>query len=414
VSKLERLIAELCPNGVEFKPLGEIGKFYSGLTGKTKADFNTGNARFITYKNVFENIEINTNILELVNISANERQNIVRHGDVIFTGSSENIEECGMSSTITFQTDEPIYLNSFCFGFRPIDNILIPEFSKYLFRSHSMRKQIIKTANGVTRFNVSKIKMEKITAPLPPLPIQHEIVRILDSFTNLTTKLITELETELTARKKQYSYYRDKVLTFGNEVKLIPLSEIAEIIRGSGLTKKDLRENGVGCIHYGQIYTRYGTFAHETISFVDDDFANTLKKVRHSDLIVAVTSENYDDVCKAVAWLGKDDIVTGGHTAIIRHKQNPKYLAYYFQTSNFAAQKRKIAHGTKVIEVTPSKLGKLLVPLPSLKEQARIVEILDRFDTLVHDIAIGLPAEIEARRKQYEYYRDKLLSFTEV
>jgi type I restriction enzyme, S subunit len=243
--------------------------------------------------------------------------------------------------------------------------------------------------------------------PLPPLPVQREIVRILDNFTELTE----ELTKELTARKKQYEYYRDKLLTFGDEVPVVRLGDIGTIIRGSGLKKSDFTDNGIRCIHYGQIYTYYGTFTYDTKSFVSPELAAKLKKVNSGDIIIAVTSENIEDVCKCVAWLGEDDIVTGGHTAILKHNQNPKFIAYYLQTSSFFKQKCKIAHGTKVIEVAPKELEKILIPLPPLEEQERIVAILDRFDTLCNDLTSGLPAEIEARRKQYEYYRDKLLSF---
>jgi type I restriction enzyme S subunit len=192
----------------------------------------------------------------------------------------------------------------------------------------------------------------------------------------------------------------------------VTLGEIATITRGNGLQKSDFTESGKGCIHYGQIYTYYGTFANTTKSFVSLELAQDLKTVSKGDIIVAVTSENIEDVCKCVAWLGDDDIVTGGHTAILKHNQNPKYIAYWLQTAEFFKQKRKIAHGTKVIEVTPSKLADIAIPLPSLAEQARIVAILDKFDTLTTDITTGLPAEITARQKQYEYYRDKLLSFS--
>ena len=128
---------------------------------------------------------------------------------------------------------------------------------------------------------------------------------------------------------------------------------------------------------------------------------------------MAVTSENVEDVCKCVTWLGDEDIVVSGHTAIIHSSINPKYLAYYFHTSMFLKQKRKLAHGTKVIEVTPDKLKDVVIPVPSLEEQERIVSLLDRFDKLCNDISEGIPAEIEARQKQYEYYRDKLLTFKE-
>lgn len=129
---------------------------------------------------------------------------------------------------------------------------------------------------------------------------------------------------------------------------------------------------------------------------------------------MAVTSENVEDVCKCTAWLGNENIAVSGHTAIIHHNQNAKYLSYYFHTAMFFAQKKRLAHGTKVIEVTPNALNDIIIPLPSLAEQKRIVGILDRFDALCHDISTGLPAEIEARQKQYEYYRDKLLNFKKI
>ena len=127
---------------------------------------------------------------------------------------------------------------------------------------------------------------------------------------------------------------------------------------------------------------------------------------------MAVTSETVEDVCKCVAWLGVEDAAVSGHTAIIHHNQNAKFLSYFFHSSLFFAQKKRLAHGVKVIEVTPDKLLNVVIPLPSVEEQERIVDILDRFDTLCSDLSSGLPAEIEARQKQYEYYRDKLLTFT--
>ena len=212
MSKIFDLINELCPDGVEFKELGEIGYLYGGLSSKTKDDFvKHGNAKYITYMNVFLNLSIDTNALEYVKIDDNEKQNLVVYGDILFTGSSETRNECGFSSVFTKKIEEPIYLNSFRFGFRLNDlNLFDPEFLKYIFRSNFLRTQIIKTASGVTRFNVSKTKFLKIKLPVPPMEVQREIVRILDSFTLLTA----ELTAELTARKKQYEFYRDFLLSF--------------------------------------------------------------------------------------------------------------------------------------------------------------------------------------------------------
>lgn len=162
MNKLEQLINDLCPEGVEYKTLGELGAFYSGLSGKSKDDFSNGNAKFITYMNVFSNLSLKIDVDDKVKIGENENQNTIQYGDILFTGSSETPEECGMSSVLTSITDENLYLNSFCFGFRFYDKkLMLPEFSKYVFRSSEIRKQIKRTASGVTRFNVSKKKMEK-------------------------------------------------------------------------------------------------------------------------------------------------------------------------------------------------------------------------------------------------------------
>jgi type I restriction enzyme S subunit len=191
----------------------------------------------------------------------------------------------------------------------------------------------------------------------------------------------------------------------------VKLGDIATISRGGNFQKKDFTDNGVPAIHYGQIYTKYGISANETLVSVSEEVAKKSKKAVKDDIVMAVTSENVEDVCKCVAWMGEEEIAVSGHTAIIHHNQNAKYLAYYFHTEDFAIQKRKLAHGTKVIEVTPDKLSEVIIPLPSRDEQERIVAILDRFDSLCTSISTGIPAEIEVRQRQYEYYRDKLLTF---
>lgn len=190
-----------------------------------------------------------------------------------------------------------------------------------------------------------------------------------------------------------------------------PLDSFATIVRGNGLQKKDFTEDGVGCIHYGQIYTYYGTYAYETKSKVSVELAETLKKVETGDLVVAVTSENIEDVCKCVAWLGEETIVTGGHAAIIKHKQNSKYLAYYFQTEDFYKQKVKIVTGTKVMDIAPSKMGKIIIPIPPLPVQCEIVRILDNFTALTSALTSALTAELTAQRKRYSGLLNSLLSF---
>jgi type I restriction enzyme S subunit len=275
--------------------------------------------------------------------------------------------------------------------------------------------QALCTYEGIPALNASSLKQLLLPIPCPDNPekslsIQAEIVRILDSFTELTT----ELTTELSARKKQYNYYRDQLFTFKEgEVPHLPMGDerLGKFIRGGGLQKKDFVNGGVGCIHYGQIYTYYGTYTFETKSYVTNEFAKKARMAKRGDVVIATTSENDEDVCKAVAWLGKNDIAVSSDACFYTHNLDPKYVSYFFQTDNFQKQKRVYITGAKVRRVNADNLAKILIPVPTPEEQDRIVDILDKFDTLTHSISEGLPREIELRQQQYEYYRDLLLNF---
>ena len=190
-------------------------------------------------------------------------------------------------------------------------------------------------------------------------------------------------------------------------VKHQTLGEIGEFIRGNGIQKRDFRDSGFGCIHYGHIYTYYGLFADHTKSFIDPNLAEKRKKAYKGDLVIATTSENEEDVCKACAWLGEEPIAISGDAYIFRHHQNPKYISYCFQSELFQSQKKKYITGTKVLRVNGGAMAKIHVPVPPLPVQEEIVRILDSFSSLEAE----LEAELEARRKQYAYYRDELLTF---
>ena len=400
---------------VEWKTIDEISSIYGGLTGKGKADFENGNAFYVPYKNIFNNIEVDFNNLEAVNVSDDERQYTIKYGDVLFTGSSETAEEAGMSSAVTTKTEQKIYLNSFSFGLRFNDDVeLLPEFSKFLFRTLSIRKEIVKSASGVTRFNISKARFKKIKIPIPPLTVQTEIVKILDALTAFTS----ELTSELILRQKQYEYYREKLLSFDSfelsvgVVQWIKLIDLGELIRGNGLKKKDFTETGVPAIHYGQIYTYYGTFATKTKSFVSPELAKKLKKAKYGDVLIAGTSENLKDVMKPLGWLGSEIAFSGDMFAFRPNKRvNTKYLTYILQTERFYKFKEKYAQGTKVIRVKADNFLNYEIPLPTFEEQQRIVSILDKFETLTNSITEGFPLAIEQSQKRYEYYRELLLNF---
>ena len=203
-------------NRIEYEKLNKLGIFYSGLSSKTKSDFfNNANSKYITYLNIFNNFSIDFKKLENVKIRKNEKQNIVHYGDILFTISSETLNECGISSVVNKKINENIYLNSFCFGFRlnELSKFDI-NYLKHLFRSEKLRQEIMKCSNGVTRYNLSKSQFENIEIPIPSLEIQTKIVNILDKLQDYSKDIKTGLPLEIEQRQKQYKYYRNLLLDF--------------------------------------------------------------------------------------------------------------------------------------------------------------------------------------------------------
>ena len=193
MTKLKNLIQSLCPKGVSYYKLSEIGNQFNGLSGKSKKDFENGNKRYITYKNIYNNPSTKLDLDDFVTVDeTTEKQNEIKYKDILIAGSSENLEDSGMISVVTTNPTEKIYLNSFCFGLR-LNNEFYdkfnPNFLKHIFRNKSFRDEIVSCSFGVTRYNLSKEKFLKIKIPLPPLEIQNEIVRILDKFGELEREL---------------------------------------------------------------------------------------------------------------------------------------------------------------------------------------------------------------------------------
>ena len=320
------------------------------------------------------------------------------------------ISQGGASAGFVNFVTTKFYANAHCYVILPNTELVENRFVYHFLKSNQEILMSRQLGAGIPALRTSEIL--GIQIPLPPLSVQQEIVRILDKFTELEA----ELEAELDCRKRQYEYYRNKLLTFneiggGTKVEWKTLGEVGIFIRGNGLQKKDFVETGIGCIHYGQIYTYYGIKASETISYVTEDLAKTLRKASHNDLIIAGVSENIEDVCKCVVWEGEEDICISGDTFIFKTDQNPHYIGHLLRTDNFLNYKRKNAIGAKVTRLQAGSLPKYTIPLPPLEEQQRIASILNKFDTLVNSISEGLPREIALRRKQYEYYREQLLSF---
>ena len=397
MKNLETLIQKLCPDGVEFVKLVKYVNVQYGFAFDSK--LFTDDEQYIPLIRIRDVVPAKPSTYYSGEYCSDY---IIRKGDMLVgMDGNFNMEKWNDRDGLLNQRVCKIYAKD--------ESLLLDGFLYHYLRP--LFKKIENSIQGSTVKHLSAKVINHIEIPLPPIEVQTEIVRILDKFTSLEA----ELEAEIDCRKRQYEYYRDKLLSFdnvgGQEVEWKKMSEVGTFIRGNGLQKKDFTESGVGCIHYGQLYTHYGTSATETITYCSSELAKKLRKAAMGDIVIATTSENVEDVCKAVAWLGEEEIAVSGDAFIYKHTQNPKYMAYLFQTASFFNYKKKKATGTKVIRLTGDAMGNYLAPIPSLEEQHRIVSILDRFESLTTSLQTGLPAEITARRQQYEHYRDKLLTF---
>lgn len=397
MSRLADLIAELCPDGVEYRTLGEMGSLFGGLSGKTKSDFVEvdGACPFVTYKEVYSLLEINQIPQGRVLVSSHEKQLVLQRGDVLFTGSSENADEVGLTAVVTAGFSEPVYLNSFSICLRWYEPAFEPGYTKYLFASTSVRAQIRRCASGVTRFNLSKKRLEGVRVPVPPLEVQREIVRILDQFTTLEA----ELETELEARRTQYEHYRNHLLSYDSlaargPVEMVKLGELAHIATG-GRNTSDAVENGTY-----PFYVR----SQVPLSLNEYDF----------DESAVLTAGDGVGVGKVFHHVeGKYALHQRAYRIVPNLELLSSRYLYHVMVSQFGRYLESTVFHSSVTSVRKPMLERFPVAVPPMEEQDRVADVLDRFNALVNDITSGLPAEIAARRAQYEHYRDRLLSFPE-
>ena len=375
MSKIEKMIKELCPKGVKKVKLGDYCSFTRGQ------NLSSANA-------VFGNVPV---------ISGGQKLSFY-HNQANREEDSIAVAGSGAYAGYVSFWDHPVWIAD-AFTVEPCDKLL--KKYVYLFLKHNQAK-IFRLQKGAGVPHVHGSDLCSFEIPIPPLSIQQEIVSVLDSFTTLIDKMKKEVE----MRKKQMECYRERLICQQN-YPLKAIGEIGTLVRGSGLQKKDFIDSGVGCIHYGQIYTRLNSCCHKTLTYVSASLAEKLTKVHPGNLVIACTSENVEDLCKSVVWLGDEDVVTGGHACVFRHKENPKYISYYFQTADFAFQKAQYAYGAKVVDIRIEKLSLIKVPLPPLSKQREIARTLDIFEEYIQ----RLEKLISLRQKQYEYYREKLLTF---
>ena len=388
MGRIDDLIQQYCPEGVESVAIKDFAKCSMGeFVHKNKQDSNA------PYP-VFNGGTTNTGFYKEYNTEENKVIVSARGAGAGFVNLVEQKFWAGNSChVITILNTDVISYKFLYYALKDIEDGMIKHQQK---------------GGGVP--SVSKAQLESIQIPIPPLPVQEAIVEILDKFDRLSA----ELQAELQARKQQYEYYRNQLLTrFAPEqpVTEYSLGELGTLTRGRRFVRDDVRESGQPCIHYGDMYTYYGLSADKARTYLDRDFPKKMRYAEKGDVVIVGAGENDLDIGVGMVWEGDEPAAVHDACYILQHNINPKFIAHYLRTSFYHDQIRKYVNSAKICSISAENIGKAKILVPSVEEQARIVAILDKFEALVNDLSQGLPAEIAAVQEQYEYYRNKLLTF---
>lgn len=381
MSNLEELIQEYCPNGVEMIELFKIAKIVRGDR--------------ITKKDIVED--------GAFPVISGGQMPMGRYGKYNREASTITISSYGAAGYIGFQL-EKFWANDVCLCVFPSEKVE----NKYLYYALKTKQNYLysKTTKAIPD-HIPTTVLQELKIPLPALPVQREIVRILDSFTLYSA----ELTAELTARRKQYEFYRDKLLNFNSaKIEWKTLKETCDIVDYRGKTPQKV-DKGIFLVTAKNIKKGYIDYETSKEYVAKEDYVEVMRRGIPEIGDVIFTTEA---PCGNVAQIDNRNVALAQRVIKYRpknNKLNSTFLKYYLLSKNFQSVLHTKTTGGTVEGIKGSVLHQLLIPVPPIEVQERIVKVLDNFDAICSDLGIGLPAEIEKRQKQYEYYRDKLLSF---
>ena len=394
---------------VEWKKLGDVCEIKNGYTPSTKNHefWDNGDIPWFTLEDIRKNGRVLFDSFKHITSKGVKKSGLFPKDSIIISTTATIGEYALIKSH--FLCNQQIT----CLSIK--DNQKSQLDYKYLYYlSDGIGKWCQKNVNGGgSLLIVSTSKLNNLQIPIPSLSEQTRIVGILDTF----TASIENLKQQIEERRKQFIWYLDK-LYYANKSELLEASKKGEVIvktfdeigtftRGRRFVRTDIVPEGVPCIHYGDMYTYYGVWADKTPTHLTKEISEKLRFAQKSDVVIVAAGENDIDIGVGVAWLGDEDVVVHDACFIFSHRQNPKYISYYLRSNNYHQQIRMGVVDGKICSISAKELGRTIISVPSLQEQSRIVSILDTFEASI----ANLEAQLKQREKQYEYYRNKLLTF---
>ena len=380
MSKIEELIQQYCPNGVEFKKLGDV--------------FNISRGRVMSK----EYLRDNTGIYPVYSSQTANNGEIGKIGTYDFDGEYLTWTTDGANAGTIFYRNAKFSVTNVCGLLKANSSEILSKFVYYIL-CVTMKRYV---SSGMGNPKLMSNVVANIQIPVPPLPIQQEIVSILDKFTQLEA----ELEAELEARRTQYKFYRDQLLNFeGKDVEWKTLGEVGKICMCKRVMKNETKPEG------DIPFYKIGTFGKEADAYISNELYNDYLRRFNFPRVGEVLISASGTIGRTVIYDGKPAYFQDSNIVWISNDESivtNKFLFYYYKIVEWKTD------GGTISRLYNDNLAKTKIPIPPIAEQERIVGILDKFDALVNDISVGLPAEIEARRKQYEHYRGKLLNFKEL
>ncbi|MDH3013931.1 restriction endonuclease subunit S [Gordonia alkanivorans] len=403
MSRIDELIKDLAPGGVQRAALGEVGEFIRG-NGLQKADLREGGVPAVHYGQIHTYYGVWTT--EAKSFTDGEIAAKLRHarpGDLLIATTSE--DDGAVAKATAWLGDTDVVLSGDAYIYR---HELDPKYVSYFFQSTSFQDQKRRFISGTKVRRVSGDSLAKIRIPVPPLEVQREIVRILDQFTQLEA----ELEAELEARRRQYEHYRQRLI---DEVKAPRVS-----IRSLGQWR-----GGITPSKSNATYWDGGDIPWLASMDVSDESTNEIRgrvtsraldetslKVVAAPSVPVVMRSNILRRRLPIGYVDIDTTVNQDIRALVPGDGvSARYIYQVLRADSERIRSTCVRTDGSMAAVDSKLFFEWTVPLPSLEEQASIAARLDHFDSLVNDLSVGLPAELAARRKQYEYYRDKLLTF---